>query len=260
MSSSTSSDIVVQAKHLGKAYQLYARRNDWLKQVMLGWAKTYFKPFTVLRDINLAIQRGESIGFLGRNGCGKSTLLQVICGMTLPSHGELRVTGRIAPVLALGSTFDLELSGRENVMIGGAMLGLRRADVLRKFQSIADFAGIGDYMDQPVKHYSMGMRTRLAFSICAHVEAEILVVDEALAVGDAAFQRKCLDWIDDFRKKGTLLFVSHSMAEVRRLCSRTIWIEDGRIREQGDPSEVIRSYHRAILVEKDDMHRFTAGA
>jgi len=260
MSSSTSSDLVVEAKHLGKAYQLYARRNDWLKQVVFGWAtsKPYFKPFPVLRDINLEIQRGESIGFLGRNGCGKSTLLQVICGMTLPSHGELRVTGRIAPVLALGSTFDLELSGRENVMIGGAVLGLKRAEVQRKFSSIAEFAGIGDYMDQPVKHYSMGMRTRLAFSICAHVEAEILVVDEALAVGDAAFQRKCLDWIDSFRKTGTLLFVSHSMAEVRRLCTRAVWIEDGCIREQGDPSEVIRNYHRALLVEKDDVHRFSA--
>src|SRR6478735_12052276 len=194
MSSSTSSDIVVQARHLGKAYQLYARRNDWLKQVMLGWWKSYFKPFWVLRDIDLQVRRGESIGILGRNGCGKSTLLQVICGMTLPSHGELRVTGRIAPVLALGSTFDLELSGRENVMIGGAVMGLKRTELLSKFRSIAEFAGIGDYMDQPVKHYSMGMRTRLAFSICAHVEAEILVVDEALAVGDAAFQRKCLDW------------------------------------------------------------------
>ena len=140
------------------------------------------------------------------------------------------------------------------------MLGLKRAEVLRKFSSIAEFAGIGDYMDQPVKHYSMGMRTRLAFSICAHVEAEILVVDEALSVGDAAFQRKCLDWIDNFRKTGTLLFVSHSMAEVRRLCTRAIWIEEGRIREQGDPNDVIRSYHRALLVEKDDVHRFSARA
>lgn len=260
MSSSTSSDIVIEAKHLGKAFQLYARRNDWLKQVMFGWAKTYYKPFTVLRDIDFHVRRGESIGFLGRNGCGKSTLLQVICGMTLPSHGELRVTGRIAPVLALGSTFDSELSGRENVLIGGAVLGLKRREILEKFPSIAEFAGIGDYMDQPVKHYSMGMKTRLAFSICAHVEADILVVDEALAVGDAAFQRKCLDWIDGFRKTGTLLFVSHSMAEVRRLCDRAIWIEEGRIREQGDPSEVIRSYHRALLVEKDDVHRFSPSA
>jgi lipopolysaccharide transport system ATP-binding protein len=258
MSSSTSSDIVVQTRHLGKAYQLYAHRSDWLKQVMLGWYKTYFKPFWVLRDIDLDVRRGESIGLLGRNGCGKSTLLQVICGMTLPSHGELRVSGRIAPVLALGSTFDIELSGRENVMIGGAVLGLKRAEVLSKFDSIAEFAGIGDYMDQPVKHYSMGMRTRLAFSICAHVEAEILVVDEALAVGDVAFQRKCLDWIDDFRKKGTLLFVSHSMHEVRRLCTRAVWIEDGRIRQQGEPTEVIRSYQRALSMEKDDSHRFSA--
>src|SRR3977135_1035972 len=258
MSSSTSSEVVVHARHLGKASRLYARRSDWLMQVMFGWWKTYFKPFWVLRDIDLDVYRGDSIGILGRNGCGKSTLLQVICGMTLPTNGELRVTGRIAPVLALGSTFDLELSGRENVMIGGAVLGLKRAEVLRKFNSISEFAGIGDYMDQPVKHYSMGMRTRLAFSICAHVEAEILVVDEALSVGDAAFQRKCLDWIDDFRKKGTLLFVSHSMAEVRRLCSRAIWIEDGRIREQGDPSAVIRSYHRALAMEKDDVHRFSA--
>jgi lipopolysaccharide transport system ATP-binding protein len=257
MSSSTSSDIVVRTRHLGKAYQLYARRGDWLKQVALGWWKTYYKPFWVLRDIDLDVHRGDSIGILGRNGCGKSTLLQVICGMTLPSHGELRVTGRIAPVLALGSTFDMELSGRENVMIGGAVLGLKRAEVLRKFDSIAEFAGIGDYMEQPVKHYSMGMRTRLAFAICAHVEADILVVDEALAVGDSAFQKKCLDWIDSFRRTGTLLFVSHSVGEVRRLCNRAIWIEDGRIRQQGEPSEVIRSYHRALLVEKDDVHRFS---
>lgn len=258
MSLSTSSEVVVRTRHLGKAYQLYAHRSDWLKQVMLGWYRTYFKPFWVLRDIDLEVRHGESIGLLGRNGCGKSTLLQLICGMTLPSHGELRVSGRIAPVLALGTTFDLELSGRENVMIGGAVLGLKRAEILRKFNSIAEFAGIGDYMDQPCKHYSMGMRTRLAFSICAHVEADILVVDEALSVGDAAFQRKCLDWIDSFRKKGTLLFVSHSMAEVRRLCSRAIWIEDGRIRSEGDPNEVIRGYQRALLVEKDDAHRFSA--
>src|SRR3954465_10082144 len=144
-------------------------------------------------------------------------------------------------------------------MIGGAVMGLSRTEVLEKFDSMAEFAGIGDYMEQPVKHYSMGMRARCAVAICAHVEAELLVVDEALSVGDAAFQRKCLDWIDSFRKTGTLLFVSHSMAEVRRLCDRAIWIEDGRIREQGDPSEVIRNYHRALLVEKDDVHRFTAG-
>ena len=192
-----------ETRHLGKAYQLYAHRNDWLKQVVFGWWKTYFKPFWVLRDIDLEVQRGES-----DRHPGPQRLRQVH-----PAAGDLRHdpaqprrAARHRPhragAGARRSTFDLELSGRENVMIGGAVLGLKRAEVLRKFNSIAEFAGIGDYMDQPVKHYSMGMRTRLAFSICAHVEAEILVVDEALAVGDAAFQRKCLDWIDSFRKHG----------------------------------------------------------
>ena len=258
MSSSTSSDIVVHAKHLGKAYQLYARRNDWLKQVVFGWWKSYFKPFWVLRDIDLQVRRGESIGILGRNGCGKSTLLQVICGMTLPSHGELRVNGRIAPVLALGSTFDLESTGRENVMIGGAVLGMRRPEVLAKFDSIVDFAGVGEYIDQPIKHYSTGMRARLAFALCAHLEADILIVDEALAVGDIAFQRKCMDWIEGFREHGTLLFVSHAKADVMRLCRRAIWIDDGRIREDGKPVEVVRSYARAMETEPDDMKRFSA--
>jgi len=260
MSSSTSSEVVISARHLGKAYQLYRNRNDWMMQALFGWIRKFYRPFCVLRDINLDVYAGESIGIVGRNGCGKSTLLQIICGMTLPSHGELRVTGRIAPVLALGSTFDQELSGRENVMIGGAVLGLRRAEILRKFDSIAEFAGIGDYMDQPCKHYSLGMRTRLAFSICAHVDADILVVDEALAVGDAAFQKRCLDWIDEFRKRGTLLFVSHSIAEVRRLCTKAIWIEEGHVRQEGDTYEVTAAYARAIEQEQDDAQRFSPQA
>ena len=258
MSSSTSSDIVIQAKHLGKAFQLYARRNDWLKQVMFGWWKSYFKPFWVLRDITLQVHRGDSIGILGRNGCGKSTLLQVICGMTLPTNGELRVTGRIAPVLALGATFDLEATGRENVLIGGAVLGLKRQEILHKFASITDFAGIGAFMDQPLKLYSAGMRMRLAFAICAHIDAEILIVDEALSVGDLAFQKKCVDWIDNFRRTGTLLFVSHSTSELSRLCQSAMWIDNGRVREAGSVADVARAYRRATFVEKDNMKRFSA--
>lgn len=254
-----SSDVIIKATHLAKAYKLYDTPGDWLKQQIAGSIKTYYRSFWALKDITFAVEKGESLGIIGRNGCGKSTLLQIVCGMTRPTKGEIWVKGRVAPVLALGATFDAELSGRENVMIGGAVFGLKRAELLRKFDSIAEFAGIGDYMDQPVKHYSMGMRTRLAFAICAHVEAEILVVDEALAVGDAAFQRKCMDWIDSFRQNGTLLFVSHSTAEVRRLCTRAIWIEDGRIRAQGEAGVVIRAYHRALAMEKDDIHRFSAG-
>ena len=154
--------------------------------------------------------------------------------MTTPTKGEIWVKGRVAPVLALGATFDLEATGRENVLIGGAVLGLKRHEIIAKFNSIADFAGIGDFMDQPIKLYSTGMRTRLAFAICAHMNAEILIVDEALAVGDVAFQQKCVDWIDNFRRTGTLLFVSHSTGDLSRLCDHALWIDGGRVREAGD--------------------------
>ena len=156
-----------------------------------------------------------------------------------------------------GATFDLEATGRENVLIGGAVLGLKRAEILEKLPSIAEFAGIGDFMDQPIKLYSTGMRMRVAFAICAHVDAEILVVDEALAVGDAAFQRKCLDWIDRFRVDGTLIFVSHATSEVIRLCRQAIWIDGGRIRAAGNPVDVARAYERAMEIEPDNMNRFS---
>jgi lipopolysaccharide transport system ATP-binding protein len=219
---SSSNDIVIRARNLAKAYQLYNNEQQWLKQVLFGSFKTYYRSFWALKDINFEVRRGDSVGILGRNGCGKSTLLQIICGITRPTKGELWVNGRIAPVLALGATFDLESTGRENVLIGGAVLGFKRSELLRKFDSIIDFAGIGDFMDQPIKLYSTGMRMRLAFAICAHMDAEILIVDEALAVGDTAFQRKCMAWIDRFRATGTLLFVSHSPDEVMRLCRRAM--------------------------------------
>jgi len=254
----SSSDTVIRACSLGKAYQLYDNRSQWSKQVLFGAFHTYYRSFWALKDVSFEVARGDSIALIGRNGCGKSTLLQVICGILRPTKGELWVKGRIAPVLALGSTFDLESTGRENVMIGGAVLGMRRPEVLAKFDSIVDFAGVGEFIDQPIKHYSTGMRARLAFALCAHLEADILIVDEALAVGDAAFQRKCMDWIEGFREHGTLLFVSHAKADVMRLCRRAIWIDDGRIREDGKPVEVVRSYARAMETEPDDMKRFTA--
>jgi lipopolysaccharide transport system ATP-binding protein len=252
------SEVIIRARHLAKAYKLYDTQGDWLKQQLLGSAKTYYKSFWALKDISFEVRRGESVGIIGRNGCGKSTLLQIVCGMTRPTKGEIWVKGRVAPVLALGATFDLEATGRENVLIGGAVLGLKRHEIIAKFDSIADFAGIGDFMDQPIKLYSTGMRTRLAFAICAHMNAEILIVDEALAVGDMAFQQKCIDWIDNFRRTGTLLFVSHSPSELARLCNHAIWIDDGRIRQAGDVAEVARAYKKATHVEKDSMSRFSA--
>lgn len=255
---SSDAPTVIRARHLAKAYPLYADQRAWVKQALFGRFKTYSRPFWALRDIDLEVRRGESVGILGRNGCGKSTLLQIICGMTRPTKGEVWVKGRVAPVLALGATFDQDATGRQNVLIAGAVMGLKRAQVIAKFESITEFAGIGAFMDQPLKHYSTGMRTRLAFAICAHVEADILIVDEALSVGDAAFQRKCLDWIDSFKKTGTLLFVSHALDQVRRLCDHTVWIDNGRIREQGEPHRVIRSYVQATRTEQDDVRRFSA--
>lgn len=256
---SSDRDVVIRAQHLAKAYKLYDSPKDWVKQQLFGsQSKPYYKSFWALKDVSFEVRRGKSLGIIGRNGCGKSTLLQIVCGMTRPTKGEIWVKGRVAPVLALGATFDLEATGRENVLIAGAVLGLKRSEIVRKFDSIADFAGIGDFMEQPIKLYSIGMRMRLAFAICAHIDAEILIVDEALAVGDLAFQKKCVDWIDRFRRTGTLLFVSHSTTELARLCETALWIDNGRVRESGDVTEVIRAYRRATRLEKDSMSRFSA--
>ena len=255
---SSEPEVVIRTRHLSKAYRIYTNEQQWMKQVLFGSWRTYYRSFWALKDISFEVRRGESVGILGRNGCGKSTLLQIVCGMIRPTKGEVWVNGRIAPVLALGGTFDAESTGRQNVLIGGAVLGLKRQEVLDRMDSIADFASIGDFINQPVKLYSAGMRVRLAFAICAHIDPEILVVDEALSVGDAAFQRKCMDWIDNFRRRGTLLFVSHSSAEVVRLCDHALWIDDGRVREQGDTANVARAYSRALRVERDDMKRFSA--
>jgi lipopolysaccharide transport system ATP-binding protein len=255
---SSDNELLIRVENLAKCYQLYDNQYQWWKQTLFGSFKTYYNAFWALKDISFEVRRGESLGILGRNGCGKSTLLQILCGITRPTKGELWVNGRVAPILALGATFDLEATGEENVMIGGAVLGLKRDEVLSKLVSIADFAGIGDFMDQPIKLYSTGMRMRLAFAICAHVDAEILIVDEAMAVGDEAFQRKCFDWIDDFRSRGTLLFVSHSAPEVVRLCRQAIWIDNGRIRAAGRPEDVALAYEKAVEVEPDNMKRFSA--
>ncbi|WP_395712848.1 ABC transporter ATP-binding protein [Reyranella sp.] len=256
---SSRADVVIRAQHLAKAYKLYDSPKDWVKQQLFGsQKKPYYKSFWALKDVSFEVLRGKSLGIIGRNGCGKSTLLQIVCGMTRPTKGEIWVKGRVAPVLALGATFDLEATGRENVLIAGAVLGLKRSEIVSKFDSIADFAGIGEFMEQPIKLYSIGMRMRLAFAICAHIDAEILIVDEALAVGDLAFQKKCVDWIDRFRRTGTLLFVSHSTTELARLCETALWIDNGRVREAGDVADVIRAYRRATRLEKDSMSRFSA--
>jgi lipopolysaccharide transport system ATP-binding protein len=255
-----SSDIAIECRGLGKAYQLYARRTDQVKQMLFGSFHRFFVEYWVLRDIDLQIRRGEAVGIIGRNGAGKTTLLRLLCGISQPTRGELTVAGRLAPILALGAAFDWEMTGRQNVLIAGAVLGLRRSEILRRLPSIAEFAAIGPFLDQPVRLYSSGMRSRLAFAICAHAEADILIVDEALEVGDAAFRRKCLAFMGSFRRRGTLIMVTHDMEQIRALCDRVIWVDDGGIRAGGGVAEVLRLYDDATEAEADDSIRLRLDA
>lgn len=251
-----SSDIAIRCTGLGKAYQLYARRTDRLKQVAFGSFHRFYQEYWVLRDIDLAVARGECVGVIGHNGAGKTTLLQLLCGITRPTCGELEINGRIAPILALGAGFVGDISGRENVLIAGALLGLRRAEVQRRMGAIGEFAGIGPFIDQPVRLYSSGMRSRLAFSVCAHADADILVVDEALAVGDAVFRKKCLRFMDAFRRSGTLLVVSHEDDQIAAMCDRVVWIDGGRIRASGGVEKMLALYRAATRQDDDDGSRF----
>ncbi len=240
------SEHAISCDRVGKAFQLYMRRNDQLKQAIFGHWKQFYHQHWVLRDISFKVRRGERIGIVGRNGAGKTTLLQIICGITLPTLGRVQVNGRVAPILALGAGFDHELTGRENALIGGAILGLRRATVEARLLEIAAFAGIGEFFYQPLKLYSSGMAARLAFAVCAHADADILIVDEALSVGDEAFGAKCDAFIKDFAKHGTILVVSHDLETLQMICDRVIWIEEGVVRSMGAPKDVIARYCEAL--------------
>jgi lipopolysaccharide transport system ATP-binding protein len=206
------------------------------------------ETFWALRDVSFQIQQGEVVGIVGRNGAGKSTLLKVLSRITEPTTGRLVLHGRVASLLEVGTGFHPELSGRENIYLNGAILGMRRSDIRRRFDEIVAFAEVEKFIDTPVKRYSSGMYMRLAFSVAAHLEPEILLVDEVLAVGDASFQRKCLNKMESVGKLGrTVFFVSHNMQAVTRLCPRAIMLEDGRVREDGQTARVVTSYLRSGL-------------
>jgi lipopolysaccharide transport system ATP-binding protein len=196
-----------------------------------------------VRDVSLSSKKGETIGFIGRNGAGKSTLLKIICRITAPTRGQAMIRGRISSLLEVGTGFHQELTGRENVYLNGTILGMRTQEVKRKFDDIVAFSGVEKFIDTPVKRYSSGMRVRLAFSVAAFLEPELLIVDEVLAVGDSDFQKKCLDKMEDVGQQGrTVLFVSHNMAAISRLCQRAIWLENGRMIEDGPADKVVASY------------------
>lgn len=259
-----SDEIVIEVKNLSRRFEIYATPRDRLKQLVLppifrmfariadlfGRAThltppQYFREFWALHNVSFQVRKGETLGIVGRNGSGKSTLLQMICGTLTETGGDIFVKGRISALLELGSGFNPEFTGRENVFLNGRILGLSQKEIESRYEAIVEFADIGDFIDQPIKTYSSGMVVRLAFSVAIHVDPEILVVDEALAVGDVAFQRKCMRWMEEFTsRQGVLLFVSHSPEQVRRLCTKAIYLQQGVVVGFGSAKEICDQYEK----------------
>ncbi len=245
---------VAEFAEVSKSYPVYTRPADRLRELLTFNQLKCHTDFWALRDISFHIERGETFCVIGENGAGKSTLLQVLAGILAPTSGAARVTGKVAALLELGSGFNPEFTGRDNVYLNAAILGLSRRQTDACFPSIAEFAEIGDFIEQPVKTYSSGMSVRLAFAVAIHVEPEILLVDEALAVGDIYFRQRCMRKVHELRQRGvTIVFVSHSMGDVKAIGDRTMWLEHGRIREIG-PTDQVVTHYLAAMAEKDTAY------
>ncbi len=238
---------VVVFDGVSKSYPLYHHIVGGIKNFFFHLPKAVSamrnSSFEALHDISFEIHRGEALGVIGRNGAGKSTLLGLIAGVLKPTRGSVTIKGRISPLLELGGGFHPELTGRENILLNGVLLGQTRHEVKDKIEDIIAFSELDDFIDQPIRTYSSGMLARLGFSVVTYLDPEILLIDEILAVGDQAFQKKCVDKMMDFRRNGvTIVFVSHSMANVEEICDRAIWIEDHSIKAAGNPADVARDY------------------
>lgn len=246
----TTQALAIEARGVGKRFSLFEQPSDRLKQLLWGRYKQYSRDFWALQDVSFDIRRGEVVGLVGRNGAGKSTLLQMVCGTLAPTNGTLAVRGRVAALLELGAGFSPDFSGLENVYMNAAILGMGRAQVDERLDGILAFADIGQFIHQPVKTYSSGMFVRLAFAVATSVDPDILVIDEALSVGDGAFARKSFDRIMDMKDRGaTILFCSHSMYHVQALCSRALWLEGGRMRMWDEAPKVTAAYETSLVME-----------
>lgn len=246
-----SSEVVIRVRGVGKSYPVFDKPWERLAQLVLPGTRGQ-GDFQALADVTFDVRRGEAVGIIGRNGSGKSTLLQVVCGTLQASAGSVEVHGRVAALLELGAGFNVEFTGRENVFLNGSILGLTRQQVEDRLQDILDFAEIGEHIDQPVKTYSSGMFVRLAFAVAAHCDPEILIVDEALAVGDVYFQRKCYRRIEELRERGcTLLLVTHSTGTLVQMCDRGILLEAGRVLFDGECGAAVREYMRCLFGTHD---------
>jgi ABC-type polysaccharide/polyol phosphate transport system ATPase subunit len=244
MSSDSSNGFAISAQDIGKCYHIYTNPKDRLKQAFWRHRKRFSHDFWALKNISFKVKKGESVGIIGQNGSGKSTLLQIIAGVIAPTTGEVIVGGRISSLLELGAGFNFEFTGRENVFFSGALLGFSREEMERRAEEIIDFAEIGPFIDQPVKTYSSGMYVRLAFSCAIHVDPDILIIDEVLAVGDTYFQLKCMDRLNHFQKaEKAILLVTHSPYTIRSLCNTCIWLDEGEIVMVGDALYVADLYN-----------------
>jgi ABC-type polysaccharide/polyol phosphate transport system ATPase subunit len=245
-----SSEIALRVENLGKCYHIYEQPHDRLKQILWRGRRRFYKEFWALRDVSLEVRHGETLGIVGRNGSGKSTLLQLICGTLTPTTGSFETNGRIGALLELGAGFNPEFTGRENVYLNAAIMGLSQAQIDRRYAAIAAFADIGDFLEQPVKTYSSGMYVRLAFAVAIHIDPEILIIDEVLSVGDMLFQLKCFLKFQELQDSGkTILFVSHDPNAVKRYCSRAVLLEAGRVHFAGSPNDTINRYTRILFPE-----------
>lgn len=246
---------IITVKNVEKVYPLYDRTVDRLKETLSITKKCYHKDFYALRDINFTIRLGETVGIIGTNGSGKSTILKIITGVLTPTKGEVNVVGKISALLELGAGFNMDYTGIENLYMNGTMMGYTKTEMDQKIPEILEFADIGDFVNQPVKTYSSGMFVRLAFALAINVEPEVLIVDEALSVGDAFFQAKCFSKLEEIRNSGTtILFVSHDITSVKQLCNRAIWIEKGVVKADGDANEICEQY-LSMQIEENNRRK-----
>ena len=245
-----SDEIAISVKNLTKTYRIFGHPGDRIKQALTFGRVRFHREFTALQDVSFEIKKGETIGIIGRNGSGKSTLLQLICGILKPTSGTVQVNGRVSALLELGAGFNPEFTGRENVYFQGAVMGLAKMEMDKRFDEIAAFADIGDFIDQPVRVYSSGMYLRLAFAVAVNADTEILVVDEALAVGDVGFRSRCFRRIGELRNAGcTILFVSHDIEQIVRLCSQAMLIDEGELLLAARPETVVKQFQRLLATE-----------
>lgn len=237
------SDVAIKIENVSKVYKLYDKPMDRLKETLSPSKKVYHRDHYALNNISFEVKRGETVGIIGTNGSGKSTLLKMITGVLTPTSGNIVVNGKISALLELGAGFNPEYTGMENIYLNGTMMGYSREEMDKKVKPIIEFADIGDFINQPVKTYSSGMFARLAFAVAINVEPDILIVDEALSVGDSKFQTKCIDKMEEIRENGTtVLFVSHATEQINRFCDNSIWIEKGKLKGIGKSSEIINDY------------------